>query len=426
LVLLSCIMTTTLPTLNRWADLAPTQQTTLRQTVPIGDIIGIATPSTQPELAETIQAAQRENWQVLAYGNGSKLDWGGVIRGDRPILVVSLAHLNRLIEHAAADMTVTLEAGMKFADLQATLATARQFFPADPRYFDQATIGGVMATADSGSLRHRYSSLRDLVLGVTFVRSDGELVKAGGRVVKNVAGYDLMKLMTGAYGTLGVIAQVTLRVYPIQPVSQTLVLAGDLANLGKLAQTLLNSALTPLAIDWLSTQAMTDLGLGNSIGLIVRFQTVAESVAVQRQRVEQLATALDLAVIVYPTMDEAQLWQRIGAIGESGLIRCKIGLQGSEALAAMQQIEKFVPGAIAIIHAGSGLGRLVLPSADALNKLRSICQKYQGFLSILSAPIEVKQSIEVWGYTSNAAELMQAVKKQFDPQGLFSPDRMKL
>jgi glycolate oxidase FAD binding subunit len=418
-------MTTTLPTLNRWADLAPTQQTTLRQTVPTGDIIGIAMPNSQPELAATIQTAQRENWQVLAYGSGSKLDWGGLIRGDRPILAVSLAHLNRLIEHAAADMTVTLEAGMKFADLQATLAKTGQFFPADPRFFDQATIGGVIATADSGSLRHRYSGVRDLVLGVTFVRSDGELVKAGGRVVKNVAGYDLMKLMTGAYGTLGVISQLTLRVYPMQPVSQTLVLTGDLENLGKLAQTVLNSALTPLAIDWLSTQAMTDLGLGTNIGLVGRFQTVAESVEVQSQRVQELATALNLSATIYPSMDEAQLWQRLGAIGESGLIRCKIGLQGSAALATMQQMEKFVPGAIGIIHAGSGLGRLVLPSADALNKLRSICQKHQGFLSVLSAPIEVKQSIDVWGYTSNATELMQAVKHQFDPNMLFSPDRMK-
>jgi glycolate oxidase FAD binding subunit len=403
----------------------------LQTIAPNATFLDLLKPSNVGELSQAIAKANAQNIGVIPFGNGSKLSWGRIIPDDRLLLPISTSGLTQLIEHAAADMTVTVEAGMKFSELQAILAQAGQFFPVDPHCYDQATIGGVIATADSGSLRHRYGGVRDLLLGVSFVRSDGELVKAGGRVVKNVAGYDLMKLLTGSYGTLGVMTQVTLRVYPMQPVNQTIVVTGEHRNLANLAQTLLNSELTPMRVDWLSAGAMVQVGLKPEMGLLVQFSTVAESVAVQVQRLREWTQQLSLSAMVYPAVDEAELWRQIGAIGNSlvgdaatgnrGTIVSKIGVKGSIAVDVLEKLAAIEPEIVAVIHAGSGLGRLV--SRGDIAMTRSICEGAMGFLSILDAPLTVKASQDVWGYRGNAKNLMAAVKREFDPIGVLNPDR---
>ncbi|MBE9032197.1 FAD-binding oxidoreductase, partial [filamentous cyanobacterium LEGE 11480] len=318
--------TAVLPNLTTWGDLSGEQQARIRSAVPDAEILGVMTPGTQADMAAAIGAIRQAGYAVLSYGNGTKLNWGGLVGDDRPanqrqIVAVSTAGLNQLVDHAVDDMTVTVEAGMRLADLQGMLAEKGQFLTIDPRFIAAgATVGGVIATADSGSLRHRYGGVRDIVLGVSFVRADGELVKAGGRVVKNVAGYDLMKLLTGSYGTLGVMTQVTLRTYPFQPVSQTVVLTGAVQALVQLSQRLMSSVLTPLTMDWLTPQAMTDLGLKSALGLVVRFESVQESVAAQSLRLREMAHALDVSAIVYPQVDELALWEGIGRLGESGTV----------------------------------------------------------------------------------------------------------
>ncbi|NES72750.1 MAG: FAD-binding oxidoreductase, partial [Okeania sp. SIO2D1] len=199
-------------------------------------------------------------------------------------LVVSTQKLNRIVEHAVEDLTVSVEAGVKLADLQQRLRAAGQFLPLDPAYPETATLGGILATADAGSWRQRYGGVRDLVLGLSVVRADGEIAKAGGKVVKNVAGYDLMKLFVASYGTLGIISEVTLRTYPLLKASQTVAAAGDESAIAKLTESLLCSALTPTAIDLLSTRLVEDLALGNGFGLLVRFQSLGASVEEQSQR----------------------------------------------------------------------------------------------------------------------------------------------
>ena len=163
----------------------------------------IVYPQTQSQLAEVIAEAYRNKWRVLPCGNGSKLKWGGL--AENIDIVVSTKSLNKVINHAVGDLTLTVEAGVKFTDIQATLAKHNQILALNPTEPHLATIGGIIATGDTGSLRQRYGSVRDQLLGVTFVRADGQIARAGGRVVKNVAGYDLMKLFTGSYGTLSII-----------------------------------------------------------------------------------------------------------------------------------------------------------------------------------------------------------------------------
>ena len=408
----------------RWQDTEPFWQERVEKAVaPDTKIHCTVYPNTQEELAAVIAWAQQHRCAVLPCGSGSKLDWGGLVKGVK--IAVSTARLNRLVEHAVGDLTVTAEAGMKFADLQLLLAAAGQFLPIDPAYPQEATLGGIVATADAGSLRHRYRGVRDLLLGITFVRSDGKIAVAGGRVVKNVAGYDLMKLFTGAYGTLGVISQVTFRVYPLPESSGTVVLTGEVNALSQTAQILLSSALTPSAIDLLSPQLVAKLGLGKGTGLIVRFQSIAPSVKQQSARLLEVAEKLGLQGTNWGENDEHQLWQRLPETmwdsGTKSAIICKIGIRPSEAVTAINEL----PVQDAWIHAGSGLGVLRFENATAqtLLQVRRGCEAKGGFLTVLAAPTDIKQQLDVWGYTGSAIDLMRRIKQQFDPETLLIPHR---
>ena len=380
-------------------------------------------PNTQEELAALIACARQNRWRVLPCGSGSKLDWGGLVEGVN--IAVSTARLNRLVEHAVGDLTVTAAAGMKFADLQAVLGAAGQFLPIDPAYPQQATLGGIVATADTGSLRHRYRGVRDLLLGITFVRSDGKIAVAGGRVVKNVAGYDLMKLFTGSYGTLGIISQVTFRVYPLPESSGTVILTGEAGALAQAAQILLSSALTPTAVDLLSPDLVAKLGLGKGTGLIVRFQSIADSVQQQSARLLEVGEKLGLQGTKCSENDEHQLWQRLPETmwnyGTKSAIICKIGIRPSEAVKAINEL----PIQDALIHAGSGLGvlRFETATAETLLQVRQKCEAKGGFLTVLVAPTDIKQELDVWGYTGSAIDLMRRIKQQFDPENILSPHR---
>lgn len=375
-------------------------------------------PHTTEQLAQAIALAHRQNWRVLICGNCSKISWGGLASGAD--VIISTERINKLIEHAVGDLTVTVEAGMKFHQIQEILAHHRQFLALDPTTPD-ATIGGIVATADTGSLRQRYGSVRDQLLGVTFVRADGEIAKAGGRVVKNVAGYDLMKLFTGSYGTLGVISQVTFRVYPMAEISGTVVLTGTASAISQAADTLRGSALTPTQADLLSSQLVSSLGLGKGLGLIARFQSIVESVQEQSNRLLEVGEKLGLEGKIYSVVDEADLWKKlreqIYSPVTSSVITCKIGVLPTAAVEVLSSLE------IGLIHIGSGLGMLRLEGGKKVTEVRELIQNNGGFLTILSAPIAVKQNVDVWGYTGNALQFMRGIKEQFDGKNILNPGR---
>ncbi len=417
--------------ISLWPDIQLTKKQQISQAIaPNTTINCIVHPETQEQLSSIVAGNAKNNWVILPIGSGSKLHWGGLVRVEpaafeQGVIVVSCDRLNRLIEHAAGDLTVTVEAGMKYAELQRTLAQAGQFLAIDPTYSETATIGGIIATADTGSLRQRYRGVRDMLLGISFVRSDGKIAKAGGRVVKNVAGYDLMKLFTGSYGTLGIISQVTLRVYPQQQASGTVVLVGEKNNIAQATQTLLSSALTPVAVDLLSTKLVTELDLGKGVGLITRFKSIIDSVEEQSNQLLEMGDNLGLNYTRYHDY-EAELWQKLKQLiwndKPSTEIICKIGVMPNKAVETLHQpaLEK----GFGLIHAGSGLGELHLNSvtSETILELRHWCESIGGFLTVLSAPLEIKQKLDVWGYNQNALDIMRRIKQQFDPQNMFNPN----
>jgi glycolate oxidase FAD binding subunit len=423
--------------LQTWDALARESQHRLSTALAPGDGPDcVVYPTTPVAIGETLACAHRNNWPVLPYGNGSKLSWGGLAAGIR--IALSTQKLAQVIDHAVGDLTITVEAGARFRQVEDRLAGAGQTLGIDPAYADIATIGGIVATADTGSLRQCYGSVRDRVLGISFLRSDGQVAKAGGRVVKNVAGYDLMKLFTGSYGTLGILSQITLRVYPLPDASQSVLLSGTPGAIASAAKTLRSSSLTPAAVDVLSPQLLHALELEPEMGLLVRFQSIPESVAVQCQQLLQMGESLSLRAATFDGADEDNLWRSLRTTLQletvpppetlETLLTCKLGVLPSEAIALVAELDRRASApVIAQIHVNTGIGwacfqaQSVTP--ESLLELRQFCGDRGGYLSVVQAPLALKKDFDIWDYAESSLGLMQAIARQFDPKGLLSPGR---
>ena len=398
-------------------------------------------PQTIAELSSAISLAYEHRLRVLPFGNATKLDWGGLV--SRADLVISTARLNQVIEHCVGDLTVTVEAGVRYQDLKALLAKEGQFLAIDPSYSANATIGGILATGSAGSLRHRYNSVRDMCLGIEFVRSDGEIVKAGGRVVKNVAGYDLMKLLTGSYGTLGIASSITFRLYPLPEYSQIVLVTGEPEAIAQIQQKISTSVLTPTTCDLLSATAIANLGFGNRVGLAIQFSSLKASVIEQCDRIVKLAKELNLqAQIINEVEDfwkllEILLWQDelrdLEQISKNNHVVCKLGVLPAMGVLLLQECQQIFDSQSYLlqIHTGSGLGVLRVEDvkgfeeiAEQITKVRNIAESHGGFLTILEAPHELKSQTNVWGYTGNVRDLMNQIQQKFDQRGLLSPERL--
>lgn len=431
-----------------WADLDPAQRDRYGRALD-APAAAVVYPETPEELSAAIALTWEQGWPWLPCGRGSKLAWGNRATGVR--LVISCARLNSLIDHAVGDLTVTAAAGMRLADLQDLLRPTGQFLPVDPLFPETATLGGIVATGDHGALRQRYGTLRDLLLGIEFARQDGAIARAGGRVVKNVAGYDLMKLHTGAYGSLGAIAAVTLRTYPIPETWQTVVVLGELDALDRLARTLRRSTLTPIAADWISGASLlselasegADLFAGEgsmtalpTAALAVRFASVAASVTAQVEQLQAWAAADQLATIALADAAEADLWrtwQIARSLASEGSLLLRLGMLPTAVPEAIAQIQATCPTAAIQIRAGSGTGQAQLPlgfnlldhdkAIAQLQQLRDICQHTEGFVTVLNAPPSFPAEGDRWGYPGNAIAVMHKIKQQFDCKSLIAPGR---
>src|SRR5215469_3092197 len=238
-------------------------------------------PDNETELAAALRCADAAGVSVVPRGGGTKLGWGN--RPVRADLILSTARLNRVIEHAWADLTVSVEAGCTIQNLQNALAQHGQHIAIDPLWPDRATIGGILSTNDSGTLRIRYGALRDLIIGVTIALPDGTLASSGGKVVKNVAGYDLQKLITGALGTLGVITRAVFRLHPLPHSTRTFSFAArDAADANRLVLAIQDSKLA-------HTGLQVRFNSGAQPEVDIRFDGTEAGLAAQTETLRKLA-----------------------------------------------------------------------------------------------------------------------------------------
>jgi len=377
----------------------------------------IIEPADANELASTLQAASRDKQITVLRGGGTKLGWG------RPAaaidMVVSTAKLNTLLVHRHGDMTATAHAGVSLAQFNRELARHGQWLPIDSA-FDAATIGGIVATNDSGPVRHRYGTPRDLLIGVTLALTDGRIVKAGGHVVKNVAGYDLGKLASGSFGTFAAIVDATFKLLPIPQASATVdasyddgeVLARDVMQVS-------TSQLEPMAFD-----VMLD---GGQYRLRLLFASSPEAVSAQIESAQRLLSKPSTVVTGDPEMDvwtdQVQSpWAGTGAVIRFGWLPAKL----AEITTLMHDVQQ-IAGSIAMCgRAGMGAGLMrvdgdVRTQAALVQRLRS--SVWVGNVAVLRASPDLKQHVDVWGPASSAADAVRALKGMFDPAGILNAGR---
>ncbi len=398
----------------------------------------VVRPQSVAELGDVVRRAAAERQAVYPVGGGTMLGLG--LPPSRPGWAVDVRPLNRIVDYPARDMTVTVQAGVSVAELRRVLASENQRLPVDVPHADRATLGGALAANVSGPRRYGFGTLRDYVLGITTVNDEGQEVKAGGRVVKNVAGYDLCKLHVGALGTLGVIVQVTLKVRPI-PESQALVTVGcDAAGLAGLLDRLHDSRSRPACLDVHNAEAARAVGRMAGVVLpeapwvvVVGFEDGVEAVNWQvRQLMQEIPSAGVRGLDVRAGAVCLSLWQALTEATDPPDARLSFKanlLPGAVASFCLQAAE-LAGGVRLSAHAGSGIvhgglfGDLTLHRVQEMLKgLHDSAAAARGNVILPRCPVEWKRTLPVWGRPRGDAALMREVKVKLDPNNLFNPDR---
>jgi glycolate oxidase FAD binding subunit len=370
-------------------------------------------PDTPEEAAELLRAFGADGRTVRVRGGGTKSAWGPP-PGEPVATEIVTGGLGRVLEHNEGDFTAVLEAGVPLARAQAVFASGGQMLALDPPLgeAEAATLGGVLATADSGPLRHRYGGVRDVVVGITIALSDGSLAKAGGRVIKNVAGYDLAKLFAGSFGTLGLAVSLAVRLHP-RP-EETASAWGASDDPDALAAAAAGLARLPLEADCLDV-AWRD-GAGR---ILVRFG----GATAERQApavVDRLRTA-GLDDVEWSADDDA-LWdaQRAGQRSADGAVLKVAGRPGDLAsvLRAAQDAHASVVGRAAL-----GLHWLTLDGDDLAARVQAVrAALAPRACTLLDAPEPVRAAVAPWPEPDpGALAVMRRVKERFDPARIFSP-----
>ena len=371
------------------------------------------------ELQELVRQWHQQAQPWLPAGSRSRVHWGATVRpgsGESEPRVLSTSKLNQLVEHCAGDFTVTVQAGMPLQTLQRELASAGQWLALDWPWASGAsgehsgTVGGLVARGLAGGLRQRYLGVRDQLIGLSLLRADGTAAKAGGKVVKNVAGYDLMRLFCGSWGSLGLITELTLRTYPLPRHRRGLLVRGPLAALEQLRRRLLQAPLMPQRLDWWSAALS---GNGQPALLLALASVSSAAIADQLNQHSQAAAALELeAELLDPDrLQELESHSRQG----SGDWLLHLGVKPAQTVDLLA--DPALDGVACCLAAGAGLG---MAWADAgslpsyrVEHLRQRCRALGGQLSVLIQPASAR-GLPCWE-ASPAAAVIEALKREFDP-----------
>jgi len=382
--------------------------------------------TSEAEAASALHAASGNGVVVVPWGAGSKQDLGNPL--ERADLVLSVERLNQVVEYIPADMTITVQAGMRFADLQALTARNGQTFSLDPPRAAQATIGGIVATAASGPRRMAYGGVRDFLLGARLALPDGRLIKAGGKVVKNVAGYDLPKLATGSLGTMGIITEVSLRLRPLPADSRTLLFGfAEPGPALAAAEAILNSELLPAAVTVLSPEAARRLEAPGLVSLAVALEETAENNAYQVDRLFQMIQG-SAASHTLAGEGESRFWDRLTNYGDrfGAAFRMKVNTVLDDLANHLA-----APGLVGIAYAASGTVMLYgfpdgsggAGTVETIKARFAAAQAAGGSAVLESGPVALRRQVDVWGPARPEWRFTHGIKKTFDPACILNRGR---
>ena len=397
----------------------------------------IISPANTQQISEILRYANENSLTVTPTGGNTKQSWGNPVQAN---IQLDLTRLNRVIEHPWQDLTCTVQAGCTWQQLQQTLAKHGQFVALDPLWPERATVGGILATNDSGALRHRYGSLRDLVIGMTLVLADGTIARSGGRVVKNVAGYDLCKLMTGSFGTLAVITEATFRLHPLPQHPQSFTVSAPQAQQ-------LAPLMASIRASHLLTQALQVRGDSNGFHLDIQLNahpeakqneilaqmaqshglTLRDPLAPESQIVHQHDNGLDTGLqpgesastkAGFSPGPPTNVWTARESLFSHGATVIKLAVLPSDLCEHLDHMQWAPEIEVACVAQSSGL---VFASLEGTSiAIENYIQSITANLTTLATTT----SVMCWKAESNTLPLMQAIKHKFDPDRVLNPGRL--
>jgi glycolate oxidase FAD binding subunit len=397
-------------------------------------------PANAAEVAAALRRASEARQSIVIRGAGTKSEWGRPAA--RVDAVLDMRRMNRVLAHEHGDMTATVEAGASLHDVNAALAIHGQTLPLDPPFADRATIGGLLATNDSGPLRHRYGTPRDLVIGIQLATTDGVLTKAGGQVVKNVAGYDLSKLVTGSFGSLAAIISATFKLAPLPAASKTLRIGvGDNATVAEIVRRMMASQLEPVALEVVVGHRSLVVGHRTAGGdpaptthnqrpttILIRFASLAAVVDAQIAQATAVIEGCTTDAAVLDGDAERALWHGLadgiwdqpGAIVRASWLPAQIGA----GLGELDRLTACTTSVQARAAIGAGLIRIdgdAPAQATIIEQLRR--SPVFGNVVIRRGSDALKAVVDVWGPHGDRRPLFDSLKRAFDPNGVLNAGR---
>ena len=406
----------------------------------------VALPENEDQVVDVLRLADEHGATVFPRGGGSHIRLGAT--PERVDVVLSVERLRRQLAYEPGDMTATVQAGMPLEELQGVLGAQSQFVALDPPATAATTIGGVIATNASGPRRLLYGTARDVVLGISVATADGTRSKAGGRVVKNVTGYDLTKLYIGSLGTLGVVLELTFKVHPLPPGEETIGIAcTGHADILPVLNAILRLPLRLNSLELLNAAAVSALQAGSGVAVpaspylfLARLEGDAAVTAGQKDRIADTLRGLSLSapadIHAMPAQSEEQqhLWSSLAAQALlPDYVAAKVGLRITDLAAFCADIEALStePPWLLHAHAGNGIVSVQIPTANGgeetllarIQALDGCVERRNGHRVIERAPVAVKRRCEVWGPVGNNFAVMQALKASYDPKRRLNPGR---
>ena len=385
----------------------------------------VCSPAAPEQVAMVLCICAEAKAAVSPWGGGAMISVGNVPR--ETCVAMELTGMNRVIEHDHANLTVTVQSGITLAALRETLSRGQQFLPFDAPRPAQTTIGGTVAVNINGPRRGYYGGIRDLVIGMKVALITGEQIKAGGKVVKNVAGYDMCKLFTGSLGTLGVITQVTVRVAPIAETTATIIASGSFNEVVEFVERLSQSPLLPAAVVLMNSHRPD--GSGNPWQAAIWCDGLQETVARHLSDAETLARQLGLFTAILRGGGHDEFWDGVRdfpleaerCVYRATVPRAAVG----SFIEAVRQTTDSVPVLISDMVVGTVWlsWPAHIQAAAMWPQLISLAAANRGHAVLFSAPHQLKAGLDVWGPPAATFTLMREIKHRFDPHGLLNPGR---
>ncbi|WLD94446.1 FAD-binding oxidoreductase [Alkalihalobacillus sp. AL-G] len=403
----------------------------------------IATPKSEAEIAEILQAAKKDGKKISVMGRGTKRGYGGL--KEKYDLALSLVNYKGIVEHTVGDMTVTVRAGTTIAELQDYLRKHDQMVSIDPSWPQQATVGGVIAANESGPKRLKYGSARDLVIGLRVVYPDGRIIRTGGKVVKNVAGYDMNKLFIGSMGTLGVISEITMKLRPTPKYESLVLLSVAEEHVDELKSFIIeiqDSIIEPATLELVNPSLSKKLLDREEFTLLIAFEDVENAVHYQEEWVEEhkpkgaITTCLSVK-------DANTFWERFSLIQPNSLtdddhnerveVVLKIGSKNMDVLDILKEAQRIHYGGNGItIEAHGGLGHGISyfhligheeVIKSSILQMRDFVDTKRGYVTVKHLPFKLRQEINPWGENPSYFFLFEGIKRKIDPENTLNHKR---